>query len=257
MTRLAARYSPGYFFCFVARDANAQTDQLFVSAPDAGRLIRPPEAGQPSRTAESAIWLSLGSRAEDVGLVVPYSPPVANSVGYGNDLAVQFDKPTPEVAILTNTGVHIIKRRRLVDIFAAVSRQGGSEGFQNEVNNLIRAYGRTETLATALAVACGQGVEVTKDTYSARINDPEVLELARKTFIEYGGKPSINQNSITDKSVSLIDAVRPSPRHAAIALYLSRILRSTWRNVIAAETVTPAGYQINPAVPVKKLRDVQ
>ncbi|KAJ9629260.1 hypothetical protein H2204_008900 [Knufia peltigerae] len=257
MTRLAARYSPGYFFGFVARDANAQVDQLFVSAPDAGRLIRPAEAGQPGRSTETAIWLSLGSRAEDIGLVVPYSPPISNPAGYGNDLAVQFDKPTPEVAVLTNTGVHIIKRRRLVDIFAAVSRLGGSEGFQNEVNNLIRAYGRTETLATALAVACGQGVEVTKDTYSARVNDPEVLELARKTFIEYGGKPSINQNSITDKSVPLIDAVRPSPRHAATALYISRILRSTWRNVIAVEATTPTGYQINPAVPLKKLRDVQ
>lgn len=257
-TRLAVRYSPGYFFCFTTRDANSPTDQLFISAPDAGRLSRPPEAGQPSRTSECAIWLSLGSRAEDIGLAVPYSPPTSNPIGYGNDLAVQFDKQIPEVAILTNTGIHVIKRRRLVDIFASLSRQGGGpEGFQNEVNNLIRAYGRTETLATALAVACGEGVEVTKDAHSIRINDPEVLELARKTFIEYGGKPSINQNSITDKSVPLIDAVRPSPRHAAIALYLSRLLRSTWKNVIAAEATTPAGYQINPAVPVKKLRDVQ
>lgn len=258
LTRLAARYPPGYFFCFTARDSNAPIDQLFVSAPDAGKLLRPPEAGQPSRIAESAAWLSLGSRAEDIGIVVPYSAPVQTPVGYGNDLAVQFDKPTPEVAILTNTGIHIIRRRRLVDIFAALSRQGGgSEGFQNEVNNLIRAYGRTETLATALAVACGQGVEVTKETYTARVNDPEVLELARKTFIEYGGKPSINQNSITDRSVSLIDAVRPSPRHAAIALYLSRLLRSAWKSVIAREVATPAGYQIYPAVPINKLRDVQ
>lgn len=257
MTRLAARYPPGFFFCFTARDANSPSDLLFVSAPDAGRLSRPAEPGQPSRTSESAMWLSLGSRAEDIGVAVPYSGPTSTPVGYGNDLAVQFDKPIPEVAILTNTGVHILKRRRLVDIFAALSRQGGgTEGFQNEVNNLIRAYGRTETLATALAVACGQGVEVTKDA-QMRVNDPEVLELARKTFIEYGGKPSINQNSITDKSVPLIDAVRPSPRHAAIGLYLSRLLRSTWRNVIAYGATTPTGYQIVPAVPIRKLRDVQ
>ena len=258
MARLAARFPPGYFFCFTARDANSPTDNLFISAPDAGRLLRSSEPGQPSRTSESAVWLSLGSRAEDIGMVVPYSAPIANSVGYGNDLAVQFDKPIPEIAILTNTGIHIIRRRRLVDIFASLSSVGGGpEGFQHEVSNFIRAYGRTETLATALAVACGQGVEETGNAQSMRINDPEVLDLARKTFIEHGGKPSINQNSITDRSVSLIDAVRPSPRHAAIALYLSRILRSTWRNVIALEAMTASGYQILPTVPLSKLRDVQ
>lgn len=258
-TRLAARYSPGYFFCLNPNPNNQAYDQLFVSCPDAAKLARPVEAGQPNRTAESAIWLSLGgSRAEDIGVVVPYSAPISTPVGYGNDLAVQFDKPVPEIAILTNNGVHVIRRRRLVDIFAALAREGGgAEGFQNEINNLIRAYGRTETLATALAVACGQGAEVTKNVDSIRVNDPEVLDLARKTFIEYGGKPSINQNSIPDKSVPLIGAVRPSPRHAAIALYLSRLLRSTWRTIIAVEATTPAGYQITSAVPAKTIRDVQ
>lgn len=257
-TRLAGRYPPGYFFCFTARDANAPTDNLFMSTPDAARLARPAESGQPSRTAESAVWLSLGSRAEDIGLCTPYAAPSPGPQGYGNDLAVQFDKPIPEVAILTNTGIHVIKRRRLVDIFGALIRQGGgAEGFQHEVNNLIRAYGRTETLATALAVACGQGVEVTQDARPMRINDPEVLEVARKSFIDYGGKPSINQNLIADKSMPAIEAVRPSPRHAAIALYLSRLLRSTWRNVIAVESRTPTGYFILPAVSLDKLKAVQ
>ena len=258
MTRLAARFPPGYFFCFVARDANSPTDNLFISSPDAGRLLRSSEPGQLSRTSESAVWMNLGSRAEDVGPVVPYSPPASTPVGYGNDLAVQFDKSATEIAILTNTGVHCIRRRRLVDIFASLCTVGGGpEGFQHEVTNFIRTYGRTETLATALAVACGQGVEETGNSQSMRINDPEVLELARKTFIEHGGKPSINQNSITDRSIPLIDAVRPSPRHAAIALYLSRVLRSTWHNVIAREATTPAGYTIVPAVSLEKLRDVQ
>lgn len=258
-TRLAVRYSPGYFFCLNPSPLNQEYDQLFVSSPDAAKLARPAEAGQPNRAAESGIWLSLGgSRAEDIGVVVPYSAPISTPVGFGNDLAVQFDKPVPEIAILTNNGVHVIRRRRLVDVFASLAREGGGpEGFQNEVNNLIRAYGRTETLATALAVACGQGAEMTKNVDSIRVNDPEVLDLARKTFIEHGGKPSINQNSITDKSVPLIDAVRPSPRHAAIALYLSRLLRSTWRTVIAVGTTTPAGFQITSAVPAKTIRDVQ
>lgn len=257
-TRSAQRFTPGYFFCFTTKDPASPTDTLFISCPDAARLARPPEPGQPNRTTESAIWISLGSRAEDIGVSVPYSPPTSTPAGYGNDLAVQFDSPVPEIAILTNTGVHIIRRRRLVDIFAALIQQGGgSDGFQNEVNGLIRSYGRTETLATALAVTCGQGSDASQLSRSARINDPEVLEMARKTFIDYGGKPSYNQNLMVDNTTPAIETVKPSPRHAAIALYVSRLLRSTWKAKVVREQRTLDQYSVLPAVPLEKLRNVQ
>lgn len=257
-SRMAARYPPGYFFCFVSREPNQTADTLFVSAPDAARLARPPETGQPSKSSESATWLSLGSRAEDIGLCTPYSAPTTTPTGFGNEIAVQFDKPVPDVAILTNTGIHIVRRRRLVDIFAALIQSGGgSEGVEGEIKNFIRSYGRMETLATALAVACGQGMEVAPDSRVARINDPEVLEVARRAFIEYGGKPTINQNSIAEQNTPAIDSVRPSPRHGGIALYLSRLIRSTWNVPIAKEVRTPQEYKILPAVPIEKLKSVQ
>ena len=258
-TRLAARYAPGYFFCFYSSNPNQTTDALFISSPDPARLARPPEVGQPSRSAESAVWVRLGSRAEDIGECTPYHPPKETPIGFGNELAVQFDAPAPEVAILTNTGIHILRRRRLVDGFVAlVQHGGGRDGLEGDIKYFIRLYGRTETLATALAVACGQGVEVSPDSRIARVNDPEVLEFARKVFIEYGGKPTINQNAIADQTVSPIDTVRPSPRHAGVALYLSRLLRSTWKTVIAKESRTPAGgYSVLPGVPLDKIKSVQ
>ncbi len=258
LSRMAARYPPGFFFCFTSKDANQAVDTLFVSAPDAARLARPPEGGQPSRASESATWLSLGSRAEDIGLCTTFGAPTATPAGYGNELAVQFDKPVPEIAILTNTGVHVVRRRRIVDVFAAlIQHGGGSEGVEGEIKNFIRLYGRVETLATALAVACGQGMEVAPDSRVARINDPEILEVARRTFIEYGGKPTINQNSVAEQNAAAIDTVRPSPRHDGIAIYLSRLLRSTWKTRIAAEVRTLQGYAILPAVPIAKLKTVQ
>jgi nuclear pore complex protein Nup155 len=258
-TRLAARYAAGYFFCFHSSNPNQTIDALFISSPDPARLARPPEVGQPSRAAETAAWLRLGSRAEDIGECTPYHPPSKTPIGFGNELAVQFDAPAPEVAILTNSGIHILRRRRLVDGFVALVQQGGGrDGLEGDIKYFIRLYGRTETLATALAVACGQGVEVLPDSRIARVNDPEVLEFARKVFIEYGGKPTINQNAIADQTVAPIDTIRPSPRHAGIALYLSRLLRSTWKAVIAKESRTPAGgYSVIPAVPLDKIKSVQ
>ena len=115
-TRFAYRFPPGYFFCFACKDPTQKQDTLFISSPDSGRIARSQESVLPTKASESAIWLSLGSRAEDVGLSI--SPVFATNTpgGFSNELAVQYDNPAPEVAILTNTGIHIVRRRRLVDM---------------------------------------------------------------------------------------------------------------------------------------------
>lgn len=259
-TRFTVRYPPGYFFCFTCKDPTQKTDTLFVSSPDSGRVARSQENVIPGNASETAIWLSLGSRAEDVGLCSPSTAALATPGGFGNELAVQFDNPAAEIAILTNTGIHIIRRRRLVDMFAALVRGGGDgdEGLEGEVKNFIRTYGRSETLATALAVACGQGVEITADSRLTQINDPHVLEFARKVFIEYGGRPTMNENAVADNSTPAIDSVVPSPRHAGIALYMSRLLRTIWRKEIAKVGPSPGGAQtILPSVPSAKLQTIQ
>jgi nuclear pore complex protein Nup155 len=258
-TRMAQRFPPGFFFCFTCKDPTQKQDTLFISAPDSGRIARAHENVVPPKPSESAIWLSLGSKAEDIGLCSPAIPASASAGGFGNELAVQYDHPAAEVAILTNTGVHVIRRRRLVDMFAALVRHGGGdEGLEGEVKNFIRVYGRSETLATALAVACGQGVEISSDSRLSKINDPDVLEFARKVFIEYGGRPSTNENAVTDSGALAIDAIVPSPRHSGIALYMSRLLRSIWKREIAIAKIQPnAPLQVTPSVSTSKLQSIQ
>ncbi|KAL8918572.1 MAG: hypothetical protein Q9208_007284 [Pyrenodesmia sp. 3 TL-2023] len=257
-SRTVVRYAPGYFLVFVVKDQQAGLDHLFVSAPDTGRIAQPQLQQNPIKYPELALWLNLGSRAEDVGLASAEFSASLGPVGFGNELAVQFDKPTSEIAILTNTGVHMLRRRRLVDIFAAALRVGGGdEGLEGEVNQFVRRYGRAEVASTALAVACGQAFDVTSDSRLARISDPEVLELARKSFIEYGGKPEYPENSVLDSSVPPIDVVRPSPRHAGVARYISRLLRSIWSVPIIVENLTPTGgFQVATAVSLVKLQDI-
>ncbi|OXV07639.1 hypothetical protein Egran_04597 [Elaphomyces granulatus] len=254
-TRFAYRFPPGYFFCFACKDPTQKQDTLFISSPDSGRIARSQESVLPTKASETAIWLSLGSRAEDVGLSI--SPVFATNTpgGFSNELAVQYDNLAPEVAILTNTGIHIVRRRRLVDMFAALVRNGGgSEGLEGEVKNFIRSYGRSETLATALAVACGQGVEISSDSRLSKINDPDVLGFARKVFIEYGGRPTMNENAVADTTTPAIDTVVPSPRHSGIALYMSRLLRSIWKKEIANAS-NP--QKILPSVNAEKLQMIQ
>lgn len=258
-TRSSARFPPGYFFCFVCKDPTQKSDTLFISSPDSGRIARSQETVIPTKASESAIWIPLGSKVEDIDLC---SPPVSASntpVGFGNELAVQFDNPTTEIAILTNSGVHIIRRRRLVDMFAALVRHGGGdEGLEGEIKNFIRTYGRSETLATALAVACRQGLDLSSDSRLTQINDPHVLNFARKVFIDYGGRPTYNENAVADNAAPALDTIVPSPRHAGIALYISRLLRSIWKKEIAKVGKGPSGaLTISPSVKTSKLRSVQ
>ncbi|KAL9015240.1 MAG: hypothetical protein Q9173_000126 [Seirophora scorigena] len=257
-TRSAVRYAPGYFLTFVVGEQQPGTDLLFVSGPDSARIAQPQIQQTPVKYPELALWISLGSRAEDVGLATGEVSATSSPVGFGNELAVQFDSPTPEIAVLTNTGVHMLRRRRLVDIFAAALRLGGgAEGLEGEINKFVRRYGRGEVASTALAVACGQAFDVTPDSRLARISDPEVLQLARKCFIEYGGKPEYPENSIHDRTIPAIDFVRPSPRHSGMARYISRLLRSIWKAPIVMERQTATGgFTVSSVVGLGKLQDI-
>jgi nuclear pore complex protein Nup155 len=258
-TRLTSRLAPGYFLAFVQKNSQSSTDLLFITAPDSGRIGNVQDTTQQAKFPEFGSWLSLDSRAEDIGEVTPPFSATYNPSGFGNELAVQFDKSSTEIAVLTNSGVHTFRRRRMVDVFASAIRYGGGdEGLDGEIKNFVRIYGRGETIATAIAVACGQGSDVTADARVAKVTDPEVLERARKAFIEHGGKPVLNENSIPDQGAPAVDNVQPSPRHQGLALYISRLLRSIWRAPVVIASTSPAGgLQMTPAVPLSKLQNVQ
>ncbi|KAJ6122656.1 hypothetical protein N7512_005121 [Penicillium capsulatum] len=256
-TRMAARFPPGYFFWFALKDPAQREDTLFISSPDSGRIARSQEGALTANAAESATWMTLTGKAEDIGLCSPPLPTIAE--GFSNEMAVQFDHPAAEIAILTNTGIHVIRRRRLVDVFAAIARVGGGgeDSFATEIKNFIRSYGRGETLAAALAVACGQGMEISTDQRMTRIRDPEVLELARRVFIDYGGRPSPNENSVADTS-TVVEAWNPSPRHTGIALYISRLVRSIWKKQIAKTDKADNGaLTVTASVDTAKLQVIQ
>lgn len=257
-TRRAVRYAPGYFFCFVPRDAQGTSDSLFISAPDAGRIARQRETSTMAKYPESGIWPDLGSRAEDIGLASDPFSATTSPAGFGNELAVQYDAPVSEVAILTNTGIHTYRRRRLVDILAsALQVGGGDEGVDGEIKKFLRMYGTGETASTALAVACGQGSYITSEARIAKVADPRVLEFARKTFIEHGGKPQVNENQVMDQNVPAIDTVRPSPRHQGLALYIARLVRSIWKVTIIKESVSPvSGLMVFPTVSMAKVLSI-
>jgi len=259
-TQMALRFPPGYFLAFGPDPDNAGKDRVFCTAPDSARLRNPQDPSQlNTRFSEFGQWIKLNGATEQVSLMTDDFRASGVPAGFGNEMAVQFDLPDTEIGILTGNGIQTIRRRRLVDIFASLMRHASSddEGLAGDIKRFVRTYGRGETAATALAVACGQGVDVTPDSRVASVTEPDVLERARSTFIEHGGKPEYNANALTDGG-NPIDFVRPSPRHEGLALYISRLLRSIWNaRVITVQGAPGVVGAVGSTISIEKLRKVQ
>ncbi|KAL1590668.1 hypothetical protein WHR41_00751 [Cladosporium halotolerans] len=259
-TLMSYRFSPGYFLAFGPDPDSEGKDRVFCAAPDSARLKNPQDPSQMhTRFAEFGQWLRLNGTMTQVALMTDEFKANTSPAGFGNEMAVQFDLPDTEVGILTGNGIQTIRRRRLVDIFASLMRHASAddEGLEGDIKRFVRTYGRGETAATALAVACGQGVDVTPDSRVASVTEPDVLERARSTFIEHGGKPEFNANAVVDGG-SPIDSVRPSPRHEGLALYISRLLRSIWSARVIKEEVVPGVLaRVGSTINIGKLRNIQ
>ena len=251
------RFCPGYFICFVER-GNRGDAQIFMSSPDSGRFAQYQDQALYNKFPEFGQWVSAEMPLEAGLSSAPFAAS-SQPEGFGNELAVQFDQPVTELAILTNSSVTTYRRRRLVDVFAAIIRYGGSDdGLTGEIRNFAHRYGRGETIATALAVACGQASDVGSDARVIKVTDNQILQTARETFINHGGRPEPDQSIIPDSGVPAIDLIRPSPRHDGLALYISRLLRSVWRAKILLESnQAPSGYSIVTTIPVAKLHGIQ
>lgn len=252
-SRHGARFPPGYFLDFVTKESNRNDDVLFIVGPDAAR-IKKTEPTTPLKHFEHGSWIEIGSRAEAVGLITKPFAAAPQPIGFGNELAVQFDEPPSEFAILTNTGVHVIRRRRLVDIFASAIRGAvGDEGFEEVCRRFIALYGRVETVSTALAVACGHGGDARSGV--PRAIDQTTEDRARSAFVDFGGQPTIAE---TDGTTLTTDSVKLSSRHDALALYLSRLIRKLWKvAVIKQGILVTGGIAVDSTVPLGKLANIQ
>jgi nuclear pore complex protein Nup155 len=252
-TQSAHRFPPGYFLAFGPDPDNEGKDRVFCTAPDSARLRNPQDPSQLStRFSEFGQWIKLNGATEQVSLMTDEFRASGGPAGFGNEMAVQFDLPDTEIGILTGNGIQTIRRRRLMRHAST-----DDEGLAGDIKRFVRTYGRGETAATAIAVACGQGVDVTPDSRVASVTEPDVLERARSIFIDHGGKPEFNANAVVDGG-SPIDSVRPSPRHEGLALYISRLLRSIWNARVVTVQGTPGVVGgVGSTISIEKLRNVQ
>lgn len=203
---------------------------------------------------ELATFVPIEGFVQDI---CPLSAPT--NAGW-NELSSQFESTPREFAVLTNTGVHIIRRHRAVEILASLIRGAtGRSGGEAEVREFFTKYGRAEGCATALAIACGQGLSANgsatpispgrqwhgRSSFGGRVADDDVKDIARKCYLEFGGRAVLDEGKLLGREPN-IDSVQLSGRWEGGATYLCRLLRPIWRlncftnvvSVIQGQSVT-------------------
>jgi len=88
-TRGGKVFSTGYFFCFVNKPEAA--DELFLWAPDSGRIATLAEGASRATLIETGISVRLGWRVEAVELISEPSGARKGPRGFGSELAGQCD----------------------------------------------------------------------------------------------------------------------------------------------------------------------
>lgn len=219
-------FEPGHFFCVVPdKTAPHGGDRVFVSSLDSGRIVHQMSAmpiTEAPMCVENACFHQVEGFVQAIKLLSPPFQAANKPEGFGNECAAQYSVPPPQVAVLTNTGIHIYTRNYPYQVF---------EGLGQDVRTFFELYGRTETCASALSVASKSSIGATDER-----------ELATKVYIEAGGKPHLKVDDENTYSLTNVtapssggksgdggeDIVRLSGRFDGLATHLSRILREIW-----------------------------
>ncbi|ORY76962.1 putative nucleoporin [Protomyces lactucae-debilis] len=254
-TTRAQLFSPHLFFDVAkSNDPATPGDRLLGCAPEADKLALQFSAGNTRPLlSESCCWLPIEGFVQDVCAIQQAS---STASGIGAELITQFTLPPASFAVLTNTGVHIIKRRRTTEVFASALRHAPSAagGIEAEMRLFFENIGRAEGCATCLGVICGglDGTDVDEATaggiqYNSRLTASQVLETSRRYFIEFGGKAFVDENlhrhfaDAGQATLPTLEMVRLSGRHDGVALYVARTVASFWRLPIMRQIV-PGEY---------------
>ncbi|KAI0461469.1 hypothetical protein LJB42_000765 [Komagataella kurtzmanii] len=193
--------SPNIFFG-ILRLKSENTDRLFVSTPDYGVLKKN------NSYVEDFEFLDSYGLIHDIIQLTPTFNATETPAGYYNQFASQYTKDPLEVAVLTNTGIHIY-RYRTPDLILEDSLN------DNTFKAFAEKYGSREACSTTLYLSCRFG------------KSEDNKNKATQLFICGGQNASLNKNL-----TPVVDNVELSDRFYAVILLISRMFRDIWSKEI-------------------------
>ncbi|KAJ1676056.1 hypothetical protein EV182_000049 [Spiromyces aspiralis] len=138
-----------------------------------------------------------------------------------NDLDTISCRSTRTFAVLTNSGINILAKRRPVDVLLAILSQLPSK--EADLREFMAIYGQAQTCAMCLTI-------LGADIFDQRVLNVQAVTAAATVLFEYSGAPSIAEGSQFNVGATgpPVPTVVHSGRHDGLVLYLSRVLKPIW-----------------------------
>ncbi|KAJ7225588.1 nucleoporin [Mycena pura] len=201
----------------------------------------------PGRTWAMAPVPRVGNVSNSPGAPVP---------GVMNELATQYSSNPRQFIILTNVGLSFLVKRRALDYLKAVIEELQTEGNVQPIIEFRDSFGRDQTCAMLLGLACGNTfLDSTDDTIPGTISmiSPDMAAVAKQAFYDFGERPMWTERVTYGTTDSQGTAIF-SGRREGLALYLARLVRPLWKSNLT--TTGPSGIQ-QSAIPDQTLVIIQ
>ncbi|KZT61323.1 hypothetical protein CALCODRAFT_480039 [Calocera cornea HHB12733] len=262
---------------------------ILACSPDLGRLFRYNADPNPiGGTMSSMSYGSLGPAQRPPlteswtilpldGLthgIAPLSQPsfiltTADSASVSSEMLTMFTSAPAQYVVLTTSGAYVLQHRRPVDVLRSLIERGARSGNEDDVQQFHDVFGKEQSCAMALAIACGNTLTLrdwtppgastgAQDagamtrytaTFEPQLGGQGVEHLAGRLFQRWGGHPiRLRMGAAQDEGTMLF-----SGKYQGLSIYVSRLLRPIWKEKVAAI----AGGKFQTNVTMSTLSQVQ
>ncbi|KAG7099133.1 hypothetical protein E1B28_001005 [Marasmius oreades] len=193
--------------------------------------------GRPQLT-EYATLLSIPGRTWAMA-AVPHTPapngqpPDFPNPVVTNELATQFVEPAQQFMVLTNVGLTFLVKRRAVDYLRAVIEELQSEGNIQPIIEFRDSFGRNQTCAMLLGIACGNIFFDADASPGINTIGQDIASVAKQAFYDFGERPIWSERTVYGKSENQGTAIY-SGRREGLALYFARLVRPIYKSKITS-----------------------
>ncbi|EIW86790.1 nucleoporin [Coniophora puteana RWD-64-598 SS2] len=191
---------------------------------------------------ENATLLSIPGRTWAMAPVPQISQTFGSSApspAVANELAFQFSEHPRQFMILTNVGITFLVKRRAVDCLRAILEEVRTDGAVQPLIEFRDSYGRDQTCAMLLALACGNTYLDISDQSMGLLQtvSSDLASVAKQAFYDFGERPIWTERVTYGTAESSGTAIF-SGRREGLALYFARLVRPFWKEKLTTSRST-------------------